>query len=103
MFRMPIKDSYDATNLFSSSLCFQRSTNWIRTGFWTGTVLTEHDVMPAKPNHNAIVTMVLGYLAYSSPYRHWLSTGVCTPGGESVRVGDKWKDDTGVSFTSYIC
>lgn len=63
----------------------------------------EHDVMPAKPNHYAIVIMVLGYPAYSSPHRHWLSTGLYMPGGESARVVDKWKDDIGVSFTSHFC
>lgn len=100
---MPTKDSYDATNLFSSTLCFRHSTNWIWTGLQTSTVFMEHDVMPAKPNYNAIVIMVLEYPAYSGPYRHWLSTGVCTPAGESARAADKWKDDTGVSFTSHIC
>lgn len=63
--------------------------NWISDQY----CLLEHDVMLAKSNHCAIVIMVLRYPVYFSPYRHWLSTGVCTPGGESARAVDEWKDD----------
>lgn len=65
--------------------------------------LLEYDVMPAQSNHYAIVIMVLRYPAYSSPYRHWLSTGVCTPGGKSARAVDEWKDNSRVGFTPYHC
>lgn len=60
MFRKPIKYSYDATSLFSSTFFLfptfdKPDLNWISDQY----CLLEHDVMLEKSNHCAIVIMVL--------------------------------------------